>query len=158
MSGDVVSNWPDAPGLSPRDVRKGKILGCQCRPTGDTTIDVRLDPGMAPPVPPRKTSVRLTSWKSITHDMFQFDFQGEGPVDFLPGQYALITLPGVGAPRAYSMANLPNAEGMWSFIIRRVPGGKATSWLFDSKQAGAMAILDGPYGNAHTPRRTTSDP
>jgi toluene monooxygenase electron transfer component len=46
------------------------------------------------------------------------------------------------------MSNLENEQGEWEFIIRRVPGGKATSALFDLAPGGTVA-LDGPYGHAY---------
>ena len=69
----------------------------------------------------------LTSVRAVTHDMSAFSFQAQAPAQFKPGQYALIHVPGVSASRAYSMSNLPNDEGVWEFIIRRVPGGAGRS-------------------------------
>jgi toluene monooxygenase electron transfer component len=84
----------------------------------------------------------------LTHDLHEFRFETDEPARFRPGQYALLTLPGVNAPRAYSMANLPNESGQWHFQIRRVPGGEATSVLFDRLPIGLSVALDGPYGLA----------
>jgi toluene monooxygenase electron transfer component len=88
--------------------------------------------------------------------MRQFTFQGPGAAAFLPGQYALLQADGLpgkpgdgAAPRAYSMSNGPNATGLWQFIVRRVPGGAATGWLFERLQPGDTVTLDGPYGLAH---------
>lgn len=157
VSGEVVSNWPDAPGLTRRDIRKGKILACQCRPTSDSEIELGLDPEMVPPVTPAKMLARLVSRTPVTRDMIQFDFQTDGPADFVPGQYALLKLAGVDAPRAYSMSNLPNKEGLWSFIIRRVPDGSVTAKLFDEAEPGMEAMLDGPFGNAYLRSNDTQD-
>jgi len=32
LEGELEDLWPDAPGLSARDKRKGRKLACQCRP------------------------------------------------------------------------------------------------------------------------------
>jgi len=59
-----------------------------------------------------------------------------------------LSLPGVEGVRAYSMSNLPNAQGTWQFMVRRVPGGRGTAVLFDEIQLGSQVILDGAYGLA----------
>ena len=157
VSGEVESNWPDAPGLTPRDIRKGRILACQCRALSDVEISVRLDSSVAPRVVPRRQTATLLAKTAVTHDMIQFDFQAQGAADFNPGQYALLQLPSINAPRAYSMSNLPNAEGIWSFIIRRVPSGAATAMLFETLSPGDTISLDGPYGNAYLREDDTRD-
>ncbi len=92
--------------------------------------------------------MRLTGVRPVTHDICEFTFQAQAPARFRPGQYALVHVPGVAAPRAYSMSNLPNEEGVWQFMIRRVPGGAGTTVLFDGLCPGAPLEVDGPYGHA----------
>lgn len=157
ISGEVENNWPEAPGLSRRDIRKGRILACQCRAVSDVEISVRLDETLVPRFTPHQQLVKLVSKTPVTQDMIQFDFRAENKADFVPGQYALLKLRGVGAPRAYSMSNLPNSDGIWSFIIRRVPDGEATAKLFESLEVGDEAMLDGPYGNAYLREEDTRD-
>jgi len=86
-----------------------------------------------------------------------FSFATDRPAEFLAGQYAMLSIPGVGQARAYSMSNLPNQDGNWEFVIRRVPEGKVSSFLFDTFQVGDEIDIDGPYGIAYlrqdTPRR-----
>ena len=50
LDGELTEDREDAPGLSPRDRRKGKRLACVCRPQGDCRIAVTLRP---PPMRPR---------------------------------------------------------------------------------------------------------
>ncbi|PWG74531.1 oxidoreductase, partial [Enterococcus hirae] len=77
----------------------------------------------------------------------EFVFKDDQAADFRPGQYALLHLPGVDGPRAYSMSNIRNADGHWEFIIRKVPNGAGTAALFDLK-VGDRIEIDGPYGLA----------
>lgn len=60
----------------------------------------------------------------------------------------MLDLPGLSSSRAYSMSNLPNADGEWHFQIRRVAGGAGTEVLFDQLTTGDEVGLDGPYGLA----------
>jgi toluene monooxygenase electron transfer component len=83
----------------------------------------------------------------LTHDLREFRFRSDPPAIFLPGQYALLSLPGIAAPRAYSMSNIENELGEWHFIIRRVAQGAATPALF-ALPVGSQLEIDGPYGLA----------
>ncbi|WP_233560257.1 2Fe-2S iron-sulfur cluster-binding protein [Oleomonas cavernae] len=123
LSGKVESLWPEAPGLSPRDRRKGLLLACQTRAVGDLAIKVNTDAGCLPKVPPQVIIVRLVDVRDLTRDIREFRFAGPGPANFLPGQYAILH-DRDGLRRCYSMSNLPNGEGHWEFQIKRVPGGR----------------------------------
>jgi toluene monooxygenase electron transfer component len=148
VSGVIDSLRPDAPGLTDRDRAKRRILACQARPTKDCIIKVRLDPD-APRVPrPECAAARLVSTRDVTRDIREFSFACSAARPFLPGQYALIHLPGVDAPRPYSMSNIAGGP-IWQFQIKRVPGGQATSVLFDQLRPGSTVAIDGPYGHAY---------
>lgn len=125
LEGSVETLWDGAPGLSERDRKCGKRLACQSRPLGDCTVRLRPDDAYRPLRRPTRVMVRLASRRDLTGDMVEFGFQADGPADFLPGQYALLYLPGVTGPRAYSMSNLANATGLWQFIVRRAGRGSS---------------------------------
>lgn len=156
VEGLMETLWEAAPGLSERDRKRGKRLACQSRPLGDGRVKVRLDApvsGHAPPVPVRR-QVTLLARRRVTPDMDEFSFQlPEGDAgEFIAGQYALLEPPGLGAPRAYSMANLPGerngAQAVWCFVIRQVPGGAGSGALF-GLAPGAQIAIDGPFGHGH---------
>ncbi|MEQ9088842.1 MAG: 2Fe-2S iron-sulfur cluster-binding protein [Alphaproteobacteria bacterium] len=151
VDGEVDVLWDEATGLSERDLRKGRKLACQCVPKTDSVIKLRLDEACRPHVIPRRFEGELIAVHDLTHDMKEFRFKGEGPAEFLPGQYALMSLPGVGGVRAYSMSNIANREGIWDFQIKRVPDGAGTGYLFgdDGFGLGQKIELDGPYGVAY---------
>ncbi len=149
LAGDVETLWPDAPGLGERDRRRGRHLACQCRALGDVSIKAASGAEYVPLRQPRRRRAVLTGSRDITHDLREFRFRAEGEADFLPGQFAMLDLPGLASSRAYSLANTPNAGGEWHFQIRRVPGGQGTAALFDALQPGAEIGLDGPYGVAY---------
>ncbi|MFG1391487.1 2Fe-2S iron-sulfur cluster-binding protein [Xanthobacter agilis] len=145
LAGAVEPLWPDAPGLSDRDRRKGRVLACQCRPLADCRLKVREDPACVPPVPPERRRAVLDGVEDITHDIRSFRFRSEGPARFLPGQYVMLALPD-GLERAYSLANLPNAGGVFEVMVRRVPGGRMGERLFGTPPDAVT--IDGPFGLA----------
>jgi toluene monooxygenase electron transfer component len=148
LSGEVADRYPDAPALTERDRRKGRRLGCQSVPCSDLSIRVSLETRpVALPVPRRLRAV-LTGIADVTHDIREFRLQLDEAAQFLPGQYALLDIPGVERARAYSMSNIAGDGHEWHFQIRRVPQGRATSVLFDTIGAGTRVMVDGPYGNA----------
>ena len=149
LSGEVDNIWEDAPGLSPRDIKKGRKLSCQCIPTEDCEIKVRLNPEAVPIHKPVKSAAVLFEINKLTDDMAEFCFRTEQPANFEAGQFALLDFPGITGSRGYSMCNLPNEEGEWRFIIKKMPGGNATTTLFEDYEVGAEIVIDGPYGLAY---------
>lgn len=148
VAGEVQCLRLDAPGLQRRDWERGRRLACQSFPRSACRIKVRLDDSFVPRTVPLRRRVQLARVVPLTHDLWEFRFVAPDGAAFLPGQYALLTIPGIPAPRAYSMCNCENNRGEWSFQIKRVPNGAATAVLFDELRPGAIIELDGPYGTA----------
>lgn len=157
LEGEVVSLRPDAPGLTEHDRARNRVLACQSRPAGDCVIKARLRSENVPRHRPARFRAKLTGHRDITHDMREFIFSADGAPGFRPGQYALFHLPGIEAPRTYSMSNIDDGSGTWQFIVRRVPGGTGTVALFDKVPIGSHVRLDGPYGLAYLREESPRD-
>ena len=149
VSGEVESNWPEAPALTERDRGRRRVLACQSRPAGDCTVKARLADQYQTGCRPQRFEATMTACRDLTHDIREFRFQLATPVNFLPGQYALLYFPSVNGPRAYSMSNIAQGDGSWHFMIKRVPGGSGSSALFERVHVGDRLRLDGPYGLAY---------
>ena len=149
LSGEIEELWVDAPGLSARDRTRGRRLACQCRAMSDCEIKIRAADRFITAHAPARFEAEYIGSRSVTPDIREFRFRGPTTADFLPGQYALLDLPGAGQLRAYSMSNLPNAAGQWDFMVRKVPDGRVSTQLFDSLIAGETITIDGPLGLAH---------
>ncbi|HEY4295052.1 MAG TPA: 2Fe-2S iron-sulfur cluster-binding protein [Paraburkholderia sp.] len=158
IEGELGQNWLEAPGWTDKDRERARYLGCQSVPNGNCTIKVRTAAQYMPVHMPRRVSATLTERRDITHDIREFRFESDAPMPFEPGQYALLTLPGVTGVRAYSMSNIADpASPSLHFQVRRVPGGKGGSVLFDVVQPGARIEIDGPYGHAWLRREVKRD-
>lgn len=149
LEGEVIDLWETAPGLSLRARAAGRRLACQSEVAGDCRIKVRLKPEFVPVKAALLQPARLVERRALTHDMTEYSFECEGAADFLPGQYALLQLPGVAGVRAYSMSNQPNVQGRWCFIIKRLPNGRGTAVLAEELRIGDCVLMDGPYGLAY---------
>ena len=157
VAGEIDSIRPDAPGLTEADRARNRILACQARPVTDCDVKVRLRPENVPRHRPARFAAMLAGTRDLTHDMREFTFVAGGAPGFRAGQYALFHLPGLHAPRTYSMSNVDSGNGEWQFIVRRTPGGVGTATLFDQVPVGSTITLDGPYGLACRREDATRD-
>ena len=149
LEGEVDTLWEDAPGLSSRDITKGRKLACQSVPKEDCVVKVRTNGDFPEASRPSSFSATLTKVNELTDDMAEFCFVSEMGAQFLPGQYCLLNIPGVIGMRAYSMSNLPNNRGEWQFIVKKITDGSATLKMFEDFQIGDKVEIDGPYGHAY---------
>lgn len=146
LSGEVDEIWPQAPGLNEKARERGRRLACQTIARGDCQIKVRQGEKYLPSISPRRYSAVLQDVRRVTDDMSEFTLKTDSAAQFLPGQFALLSLPGVTADRAYSMSNTANSDGCWTFIIKRFLGGQGSHALFESMKIGDEVELDGPFG------------
>lgn len=158
LDGTVSEPASETPALSKRDMERGRRLACQSHPLTDCRIRFvgGIRDASSAETPPERFAATLITHRNLTHDMREFRFRSERAATFLPGQYALVDLPHLSTSRAYSMSNLPNAAGEWDFIVRKVPDGQGTSFLFDELAIGDTLRFDAPYGRAYL-RESTRD-
>lgn len=150
VEGDVEVLWEDAPGLNPRDKKRGRLLACQCVPRSDCVIKpMIIDDSFIPLNLPKRFLGKLVATRDLTADMREFSFKSDQCAAFRPGQFLLLDLPGVAGVRAYSMSNTSNKEGLWEVMIRKTPTGVGTGVLFDKIKIGDEIPMDGPYGQAY---------
>jgi toluene monooxygenase electron transfer component len=149
VEGEVVHDRADAPAWGEREKQRKRYLGCQARPLSDCKIKVNLRDHYKSLHKPVQTEARLFEIEDVTHDIREFRFRLAEPALFLPGQYALLSVPGVTGARAYSMCNITDDGAEWHFQIKLVPGGAATTQLFSSVGVGESIHVDGPYGMAY---------
>jgi toluene monooxygenase electron transfer component len=157
IEGSVDPGWLEAPGTNARDRDRKRFLACQAKPLSNCKVKPLGLPGGKPNVLPRRSTLKVIDVADITHDIRQFRLQGEEPAQFTAGQYSLLRPHSVDTWRAYSMANISNDEGIWEFMIRRLPNGIVTEVLFDHLKPGDCIEHDGPYGFAGLRRDSSQD-
>ncbi len=82
------------------------------------------------------------STKTLVFDISHVDF------DFYPGQYMMVNVPYEGQvlKRAYSIASPPTQKETLELTIKKVPEGRASTYLTEKVKEGDEFLLKGPYG------------
>jgi NAD(P)H-flavin reductase/ferredoxin len=149
VSGSAESQWPDAPGRKYFRA-EGDLLTCQSVAHDDCALEVggTLKSREPETSPPRAMTGTIGGVRRLTHDVIAFHVDVDTPLDFAAGQFALLTVPGVGGARAYSMVNFERAAERLSFVVKAKPGGAVSAWLFGADVAGARVEIFAPLGHA----------
>ena len=131
--------------LSEDEAAERQVLTCQMVPTSDCVIDV---PAAAAQCKTALASLgaAVKQVNLLSDTAIELVVVLDEPLDFLPGQYINIEVPGTPQARAYSFSSLPGSrEG--SFLIRNVPGGLMSQWLTQRASPGDRLTLSGPMGS-----------
>ncbi len=133
--------------LTQEEASEGLVLTCQMVPSSDCVIAVPV-PSTACKVKPAEHGGEVASVELVSDSTIILKLKLDAPdaLDFLPGQYVNITVPGTGEHRSYSFSSKPGAEKA-SFLIRNVPNGLMSRWLADQAQPGARMTFVGPQGS-----------
>ncbi|MBD3285030.1 2Fe-2S iron-sulfur cluster binding domain-containing protein [candidate division WOR-3 bacterium] len=89
--------------------------------------------------------------KDLTYDIKELRLKLPEPMKYTPGQYIQFRAPKYkGSPgevyRAYSISSDPKDEGYVELVIRKVPGGICTTYIFEHLAEGDEILINGPYG------------
>jgi propane monooxygenase reductase subunit len=129
---------------------EGLTLLCRAHAFEDLVIELlNYDEEMiASGLPLRQGTVEVIANEPVTHDMRHLVVRLIEPdeIKFFPGQYIDFEVPGHHATRSFSMANTPNREGIFEFVIRVYPGGLFSGYLADQLQVGDRLKVEGPFG------------
>jgi CDP-4-dehydro-6-deoxyglucose reductase len=144
----AVTLRPYQLGVLPDAMRKeGKALMCCAIPKGDLVIDVAgLAHGGVGAA--KLHDAQVVGMERLSEDVMRLMIalpEGES-VPFAAGQYINILL-GDGQRRAFSFANPPHENALIELHVRRIPGGRFTSHVFDGMALGEMIRFEGALGS-----------
>jgi toluene monooxygenase electron transfer component len=150
VSGGVEVEWETAPGYAKLKREKGDILMCQTRPTADCTLRVpaKILPHANKETQPGYRTARIEHVRRLVHDVMDFELALSSPMTFEAGQFVVLEKPGIAGGRAYSMVNYERGTGRLRLVIKQLPGGKFSEWLFGGDPAGTELAVFGPLGRA----------
>jgi propane monooxygenase reductase component len=130
---------------------EGYTLLCRAHAYEDLTIELlNYDEEMIRSgLPIQQAVAEVVSKDHVTHDMRHLVLRLVEPtsLQFFPGQYVDIEVPGHDATRSFSMANTSSLEsGLLEFVIRIYPDGLFSEFLDSTVQVGDRLDLSGPFG------------
>ncbi len=137
----------EEPYLSADERKENVRLSCQ----------VKVRNGLKIQIPKELFSVKryratVLRKRPLTHDIVELRIELNDPpsMDFVAGQYVQLESEEYkgrdSVMRAYSISSLPSDSGHIELVIRRVPDGICTTWVFDYLKDGQTISLSGPYG------------
>ncbi len=139
----------EEPYLSDEERAEGIRLSCQVKVRNDVRIEI----------PEELLSIQqyecvCIDIRELTYDIRQFRFELKEPdrMSYVPGQYVQFFTPAYEGSeeevyRAYSISSETSDEGFIELIIRLVPNGICTTYLFEHLKVGDPVKINGPYGD-----------
>jgi len=140
--------------MSNEEKKNNVRLACQCKVKEDIKISVAEEL-----LSVQEFKTEVTEILPLTHDIKQIKFDLLDPqnIDFKPGQYAQIEVPGLEIQRAYSIASNPKDTDFLELIIRQVPGGQATTFVHKALEVGDNIRVLGPFGHFYLDEESDRD-
>ncbi len=135
--------------LSNAELQQGYILACQAKVRTDLEVAVKL--GDHPALPPRSVSAVVSSWRRLPGEVIDLRLQLDQAMPYEAGQYAVLAASGSFVRRSFSFYTPPPAPGgegarELGFLVRRLPGGRFSDWLYAGDRTGTKIWVEGPFG------------
>ena len=138
----------EAPHLTQGEIKGNVRLSCQLKVRSDMAIELPEEIfGL------REYEAAIERITELNYDtrMLRLKLVEPAEITFRPGQYIQFETPPYGKTpepvyRAYSVASPASSTDYVELIIRLVPGGICTTYVFEVLEEGAPAKLNGPYG------------
>ncbi len=137
------------PGVLTEEERKaGKLLTCCATALGDVELEyvpVRA-PGRA--AQPKVWHATIASMERLAPDVMRIvlKLDGNARIAFYAGQYINVLLED-GEKRSFSFATAPHVDDRIELHIRRIPGGRYTTHVFERMKPGDPVRFEGPMGS-----------
>ncbi|UEH07637.1 anthranilate 1,2-dioxygenase electron transfer component AntC [Pseudomonas sp. HN8-3] len=143
-SGEYTQDYVDEEALSSLDLQQRKMLSCQTRVQSDATFYFDFDSSLCNASGPVQVRGTVSDVQQVSTSTAILQVQLDQPLDFLPGQYARVAVPGTDSWRSYSFANRPGNQ--LQFLVRLLPDGVMSNYLRERCQAGDAMLLEAPLG------------
>lgn len=150
ISGEIEDLWPDASGKKNLKPDLGQFLMCQCAAKGDVVAEVSQFVTSLRPLAgaPQWCEGTIQHTHLLTPDVMSLQMELDVPISFEAGQFMAVEVPDIAGLRGYSMVNFSSDTPVLDLVIKKLPGGTLSSWLFSGRRDGVRARLFGPLGVA----------
>ncbi len=123
-------------------------LSCQVKVRKDLRVEIPEELFSV-----RRYRAKVEHKRSLTHDIVELRLELVDPNDiaFVAGQYMQLESAEYkgrdSVMRAYSISSVPSDKKRVELIVRLVPDGICTTWVFDHLEEGDECFVSGPYGS-----------
>ncbi|MGW8764327.1 benzoate 1,2-dioxygenase electron transfer component BenC [Streptomyces sp. NPDC055815] len=133
--------------LTDDEAALGYCLPCQMTPHSDLVLRIPSSSAAAKTAAATHTGT-ITDIRrhSPTVVEFALNVDDREALDFLPGQYVNIAVPGTDQSRSYSFSSGPSQRQI-SFLVRIVEGGAMSGYLTQQARIGDRLEFTGPMGS-----------
>ncbi|WP_428035579.1 anthranilate 1,2-dioxygenase electron transfer component AntC [Amphritea sp.] len=149
QSGSYELDYVDEDALSEAELEKGAVLTCQMRVSSDSALQFDFDSTLCTSAGPEQIDATVKAVEIVSESTAVVHIDASvraGQLDFLPGQYAHVQVPGTDEWRSYSFACAPNDRNQLKFLIRLLPQGVMSDYLRDRVKPGDTLRLKAPLG------------
>jgi propane monooxygenase reductase subunit len=147
--------------LADYELEEGYTLLCRAHAFSDLEVELlHYDPVMLTSgVPIRTVKTTVEQIQPLTRDIYHLNVVPEPgeALEFTPGQYVDIHIPGSDEKRSFSICNAPAADGRLEFMVKRYPSGRFSGLLGRALVVGDELCVTGPYGLCVLRQRSDAD-
>jgi benzoate/toluate 1,2-dioxygenase reductase subunit len=147
LSGEVATRAGAGSTVLPAEWARGLRLLCQSEAA--TTCEFQLSYASEDAqATPRRCHAFVNSVETLAQDVVRLTLElaQDDWLDFRPGQYLRIKVPGTDTWRSYSPSSTPHAVPQLSFLLRVIDGGAMSTWLTQRCRVDDVLELEGPFG------------
>jgi len=126
-------------GLKETQKRQNYFLACLCEPKQDMTI--RL-----PEQSELYSQSKVVENSLLNRNTLLLKLECHDIQEYFAGQFVNLQRDD-GLTRSYSIANIPQQDGILEFHIRRLPNGQFSEWLHDDIKVGDTLAISEPQGH-----------
>jgi benzoate/toluate 1,2-dioxygenase reductase subunit len=130
--------------MSDGEAAEGYALTCQMTPESDCVVKVPASSAVCKTAP-EAIDAEVLGVVQLSETSFGLRVKLAKPINFLPGQYVNLTVPGTDTHRSYSFSSAPG-ETEATFLIRNLPGGVMSTYLGQQAKRGDTLTATGPMG------------
>lgn len=148
VSGQAQMRSGSASALLKAEQEAGQRLLCLTEPKGDCAIALDYASTLAGSGPVRANAF-VNRVEQIADDAVRLELElAEGDwLDFQPGQFVQVKVPGTDQWRRYSMASAPAQLPKLELLVRLLPGGVMSDYLRNRARPDDVLEVEGPFGN-----------
>lgn len=146
VSGNLQMRKDTATSLLKNEQEQGLRLMCSSWALGDSTVEFDYPSTL---YAPRHVSAFVDNLEWLASDAVRLKLElAEGDwIDFSPGQFVRMEVPGSEQWRSYSMATNPDQVPKLEFLIRTLPDGLMSNYLRDKAAVDDVIKLEGSFGS-----------